>query len=281
MGLFKKVRRAVKKVAQKTVSVAPRVISGVVTGGTTEVLRLAGQKDLAQGIQSLLVPTTLEEVGTAVNVASIAFTGPTIAQGLTAVPQVVSGPTGGTPMAGNFLGGLSGVLGTLGGFGGGVGQVAQIGSSFLSGFLPAQGPMQPQQQIGSPQVVQVMGSRSVISGAAGAVKEMLDPVLKKLSFNLGKNISLRAAMIIIRRLGKFLQTPTAIGVALGLSLGELGVILTSSSLLGSGGRRMNAGNVKALRRAHRRVKSFHKLCGENDRLKASRRRAAPKITVCK
>jgi len=281
MGFFKKVKKAVKKTVKKTVSVAPRVITGVVSGGGTEVLRAVGQKDLAKGIQSLLVPSSIEELGTAVSVAGIAFTGPTVAGSLVAAPAVVSGPTGGTPMAGNFLGGLQGVLGTLGSFGGGVGQVAQVGSSFLSGFLPAQGPVGSGTGFGGPPVVQVMGARPVITGTASAIKEMIAPVLEKLSFNLGKNISLRAAMIIIRRLGKFLTTPSAIALALGLTLGELGQILTTASLAGSGGRRMNAGNVKALRRAHRRVKSFHKLCGENDRLKASRRRAAPKITVCK
>ena len=177
---------------------------------------------------------------------------------------------------GNILGGVQGLLGTLGQFGGSIGQAANLGTGFLSGFLPAQGPVANQQIQQAPQAIQVMGGAPIISGAVGAVRAAITPILEKLSANLGKNISLRAAMIIIRRLGKFLASPQAIAVALGLSAAELASILTASSLAGSGGRRMNVGNVKALRRAHRRIKGFHKLCGDNDRLKAPRRRSAPR-----
>ena len=46
-------------------------------------------------------------------------------------------------------------------------------------------------------------------------------------------------------------------------------------IAGPGRRRMNAANVKALRRAHRRMASFHHICRKNDVLmhRGSRRRA--------
>lgn len=182
---------------------------------------------------------------------------------------------------GSFLGGLQGVLGTLGSSGGNVGAIATIGSGFLSGFLPARGPSQNQQVSYFPQVQAqpVMAMTPMIRGAASAVAGFAAPLLAKMSLAIGKNVTLRAAMIIIRRLGKYLQSPSAIGAAIGLSVSELSQLITAASLAGSHGRRMNAGNVKALRRAHRRIRSFHKLCGDNDRLKAPRRRAPARRTV--
>jgi len=55
-----------------------------------------------------------------------------------------------------------------------------------------------------------------------------------------------------------------------------GGILTAAAvselmIAGPGRRRMNPGNVKALRRAHRRMKSFHNVCMTNDRLLGGRR----------
>jgi hypothetical protein len=55
-----------------------------------------------------------------------------------------------------------------------------------------------------------------------------------------------------------------------------GGILTAAAvselaMAGPGRRRMDPGNVKALRRAHRRMKSFHNVCMANDRLLGGRR----------
>jgi hypothetical protein len=55
-----------------------------------------------------------------------------------------------------------------------------------------------------------------------------------------------------------------------------GAILSASAvselaMAGPGRRRMNPGNVKALRRAHRRMKAFHNVCRTNDTLLTHRR----------
>lgn len=49
---------------------------------------------------------------------------------------------------------------------------------------------------------------------------------------------------------------------------------------GPGHRRMNAANGKALRRAARRIKAFHSLCGTADLLK-TRRRSGSKCGTCR
>lgn len=272
MGFFKKV----KKVAKKIKNVAPRVIAGVATGGTTEVLRATGTAPGAQDLaESLFAPRNIGDLQS--GLSTITNPGQAFRTALTG--QDPNFAAGGNEMGGNFLGGLGGILQTVSGFGGTAGTAATLGSSFLSGFLPAQGPRIQQAVIPQQPVVQTMAAGPMIKGAASAVAAMAAPILNKVSLTLGKNITLRAAMIIIRRLGKFLQSPAAIAAAIGLSVSELSTLLTVASIAGSGGRRMNVGNVKALRRAHRRIRGFHKLCGDNDKLKAPRRRSPAKKTI--
>jgi hypothetical protein len=277
MGLFKKIKKKFKKVVKPV----KRITAGVATGGLTEVLRATGNKDIATALTDAFVPTNLTD---AFKTASLALAPATGGLSLTASniagqTTLAEGTTGGIPMSlGNVLGGLQGVLSQVSNFGGPVGTVAAVGSGFLSGFLPAQGPVAaqfPQQQF--PQATMTMSAAPIIRGAATAVTAFVAPVLAKMSLALGKNITLRAAMIIIRRLGKTLSSPAAVAAAVGLTLSELSQLLTANAIKGSSGRRMNPGNVKALRRAHRRIKSFHRLCGDNDRLRAPRRRASPKV----
>lgn len=267
MGFFKKLKKSVKKIAH----VAKRPVAAVATGGLSEIARATGHKDLASVAESVFAPTSISDLQTTASLIS-------------GQPQGPSGGGGEDMSLGNVLGGVSGLLNTVGSFGGPVGTVAQIGSGFLSGFLPAQGPMvSTVPQSAFPQATQTMAARPIIGGMASAATAAVQPILNQVSAYLGKSITLRAAMIIIRRMGKFLNTPTAIATALGITLDQLGNLIVASSIAGSGGRRMNVGNVKALRRAHRRIKSFHKLCTTNDELRAPRRRrAAPKqITVCR
>jgi len=61
-----------------------------------------------------------------------------------------------------------------------------------------------------------------------------------------------------------------------------GGILSASAIselfiAGPGRRRMNAGNVKALRRAHRRMKAFHNVCTTNDRLLGGRKKGKKSV----
>lgn len=279
MGLFKKIKKKVKKVA----SIGKRATAAVVTAGLSET-KIG--KDLGKTIGSVLVPTSLSDLAkgaAVVAVPALAAVNPLAAgaQAASLISENTTGTSGGSPMSlGNVLGGVSGLLSTVSQFGGTTGQVAQIGSGFLSGFLPAQGPVAaafPQTQF--PQAQMTMSAAPVIRGAASAVTEFVAPILARMSQALGKNITLRAAMIIVRRLGKTLSSPSAVAAAVGLTLSELSSLLTANAIKGSSGRRMNPGNVKALRRAHRRIKSFHKLCGDNDRLRAPRRRSTRVINT--
>jgi len=75
--------------------------------------------------------------------------------------------------------------------------------------------------------------------------------------NAGKNITRARLYSAMKRFGPELLVSGGLLTAAAVS--ELMVA-------GPGHRRMNAGNVKALRKAHRRMVSFHKVCRKNDML---------------
>jgi hypothetical protein len=81
--------------------------------------------------------------------------------------------------------------------------------------------------------------------------------------NMGKNVTRANLYGLMKRFGPdFLVTG---GILTAAAVSEL-------AMAGPGRRRMNPGNVKALRRAHRRMKSFHHVCQTNDTLLTHRRR---------
>jgi hypothetical protein len=86
--------------------------------------------------------------------------------------------------------------------------------------------------------------------------------------NQGKNVTRSNLYSLMKRFGPdFLITG---GILSAAAVSEL-------AMAGPGRRRMNPGNVKALRRAHRRMKSFHHICAVNDRLTGHRRRRSAPV----
>lgn len=85
--------------------------------------------------------------------------------------------------------------------------------------------------------------------------------------NAGQNVSRSKLYSMLKRFGPDFLISAGILTAAGVS--EL-------ALAGPGHRRMNPANSKALRRATRRIKSFHRLCGDADVIKTRRRSCAKK-----
>jgi hypothetical protein len=84
--------------------------------------------------------------------------------------------------------------------------------------------------------------------------------------NMGKNVSRSKLWSLMKRFGPdFLISG---GILTAAAVSEL-------AMAGPGRRRMNPGNIKALRRAHRRMKSFHHVCQTNDTLLTHRKRSRP------
>jgi len=129
-----------------------------------------------------------------------------------------------------------------------------------------------------PQVIQKTNPGAVISsvgrGAAGAVVGRsffnkwpnLAVAIQKMR-NAGQNVSRSKLYSMLKRFGPDFLVTAGILTAAGVS--EL-------ALAGPGHRRMNPANSKALRRAQRRLKSFHRLCADSDVLKSRRRSCAKK-----
>jgi len=129
-----------------------------------------------------------------------------------------------------------------------------------------------------PQIIQKTNPGAVISsmgrGAAGAVVGRsffnkwpnLAVAIQKMR-NAGQNVSRSKLYSMLKRFGPdFLITA---GILTAAAVSEL-------ALAGPGHRRMNPANSKALRRAQRRLKSFHRLCSDSDVLKSRRRSCAKK-----
>lgn len=124
---------------------------------------------------------------------------------------------------------------------------------------PASAPMPQAQPVGA-------------FGVAGrAIVAITAPILAKIAVKLGMRArpSLNRAIEIIRKTAKLLQSPEAVAVALGITTAELASLIVAHNSRKR--RQMNPANSKALRRAARRIRSFHRMCTHTDLLKSRRR----------
>jgi len=159
----------------------------------------------------------------------------------------------------------------------------QASPTYISG--PIYQPQQPVYQTPAPvyQAQPVMSAAPAFAVAAGAIARVTAPILNKIAVKLGLRArpSLNRAMEMVRKAAKLLQSPEAVGAALGITVAELATLITTSNSRKR--RRMNPANSKALRRAARRIKSFHKLCTHTDvlRSRGPRRSVRASCGTCK
>lgn len=143
-------------------------------------------------------------------------------------------------------------------FQGGFGQsLLNIGTQALSGYVGQQF---------APQPVSYQTNMAVVPAAARAVATVGRGFFQKFPNlatsiqalrNAGKNVTRAKLYSALKRFGP--EMLVSGGLLTAAAVSELAVA-------GPGRRRMNAGNVKALRKAHRRMVSFHKVCRKNDML---------------
>lgn len=135
-----------------------------------------------------------------------------------------------------------------------------------------------QAPVRQPQSIQMATGGAMVPGGGmvGVVsKAGLSILLGKVAAFLGRRgITLNAAASLARKMGTFIKDPAVIAGAMGLVVGELAILLSAHASKRT--RRMNPGNVKALRRSMRRVESFHKLCQRADMLRSRGRRTGKK-----
>lgn len=154
--------------------------------------------------------------------------------------------------------------------------VGQFGLGLANTFVSSQN----QQVQAIPAMSKVPQIAGAVGSAAGAIARV-GPTVGRSFFNkwpnlatgiqklrnAGKNISRSKLYSMVKRFGpEFLVSA---GILTAAAVSEL-------ILAGPGHRRMNPANSKALRRATRRIKSFHRLCGDADIIKTRRRSCAKK-----
>lgn len=193
---------------------------------------------------------------------------------------------------------LGGILGAVGNVLGGanLGNYSWIGDVAGAGFNIAGAALTPQPTYASapiynplpaytppppPMATQTMSAVPAFSVAAGAIARVTAPILTKIAVKLGLRArpSLNRAMELVRKAAKILTSPEAVATALGITVAELATLITSSSARRR--RRMNPANSKALRRAARRIKSFHKLCTHTDVLRGRGRSRSARCGSCR
>lgn len=238
------------KAVTKTITSPARLTSAIVTGGAS-VVAPKTFAPLTSAISSTLYNPAL--LGKAASVALPGVAG----RAASLLPS-----TGGS-MAFNLGNLIPGVVSGLGSFLGGASPSTAL-SNFTS-FLPGYGNTQA-----FPTNPYSANTMAAVPGAARAVATVGRSFFNKYpnlataiqSYrNMGKNVTRAKLYSLLKRFGPDLLISGGILTAAAIS--ELMVA-------GPGRRRMNPGNVKALRRSLRRLESFHHLCQRADKLRRPR-----------
>lgn len=190
---------------------------------------------------------------------------------LGSLSPVLASQLGGQSMALNIGGILNQVSGGLRGFGSAPAQLISAGTGIAASFFPQTSSSYPSATM--PQALPVAarspGLPAVTAGTAvsrGFFSRFpnLSVGLQQLR-NRGVKVNRSRLYTILRRFGP--EVLISGGLLTAAAVNELMVA-------GAGRRRMNVGNVKALKRSMRRLEGFHKLCVRADTLRSRGKRRA-------
>jgi hypothetical protein len=284
MGLFKKIKKAakavthpvstVKTVAKTALSNPIRVTTAVASLGLSEVAR---ELPVVGSVVKEAQSTASALYQAAANVYTVGTYG-----AATSLGSEILEPTPEADMGlnlGNLVGGLGQIVGNLG---------TNTGNPYLQGagtIATAFGGAYSTNAIATP-VSQNMNmqpmtvSQNLPSVRGGALTKDIftagSMLLGKLGLGFpattsGFSAVLKRALSSIASLARRTPTGTMVSLLVGLGLGAYEAsLLTIWHTQRRKGRRMNPANSKALRRAARRIRGFHKLCQHTDLLKTRR-----------
>jgi len=238
-----------------------KVFSGAAKAVATGGLSIVAPKLIPKSVNKVLDTVTKAQFPT--SLSSVAKTGLAIA---TKNPALLLPSQGAQPMAlnvGNILSGVGQV------FGGNqnpyfqtISNVAGLASQFVP--QPTSLAMKPAVQAGTA----VMKSVGTVGRSFFNRYPNLATAMQMLR-NQGKNVKRSQLYSLLKRFGpEFLITG---GILTAAAVNEL-------MIAGPGRRRMNPGNISALRRSMRRLESFHKVCVRADQLRRPRSRKGCKTT---
>lgn len=225
----------------------------VATGGISLIAPKLIPKSINTGLNTL----TAAQFPTSFN--SVLKTGVAIA---TRNPALLLPNQGARPMSLNLGGILNQVSSVFGGnqnpYFQGISNIAGLASNF------------------APQPAQQVAMRMPGAGGAGALALRSGAVVARGFFNRYPNLA--TSLQSLRNMGRNVTRSQLYSMLkrFGPELMISGGILTAAAVselmvAGAGRKRMNPGNVKALRRSMRRVEAFHKICVRADTLRKPRR----------
>lgn len=271
-------------------SVAKQVLSGNIPGATSTLLNA----------QVKVIPTAsiFKQIATQATIPIVSGLSPgIIAGGISGkiTPTSLSSFASTNPVAGLGVKPMAlNVGGLLGSIGGILGQTNQSGNAYvnaLSTGLNLAGSIIPvasrPPQVMSAPSVSVSNSTAMVAVAAGTrglTQEIFNAGAKVLN-RLGVpfkgttasfSTALKRSLSTIASLARRTPAGTMVGLLTGLGLTAMeAYVLTSWQAQRRKHRRMNPANSHALRRSVRRIKAFHKLCGDADVIKPRKRCAIP------
>lgn len=289
MGMFSFVKKIVKKVAKPFVKVLPKFIAKPGTKVATSLSKLTPSTLLKFASQGpVLGPINFVAGSTAPKIARYVQLGSTIAASFI-------NPTGATKMGIN----IGNLLGTIGGV---IGKNNMSGNSFVSGLggaLTIASAIMPQRAAATPVVRKTApvpmrpgGNVSVLPRAVSGLTQEIFNAGTKVLGRLGIpfvatagsfSSALRRSLGSIASLARRTPAGTIVSILAGLGLTALEAnMLAAWYAQRKKGRRMNPANSRALRRAARRIKSFHRLCTHTDVLKTrGRSRSVGRCASCR
>lgn len=264
MGLFKKIKKVAKTAVTKVVRPATKA---VMTGG----ISLVAPK---------LIPKPLN---TALNKLTVGMTPITLKQGVqtglavyTANPSIVAGGS----MAFNLSGLLGGVGQALGGVQGAnasplraLGAISTIASASITpktnnALKPT--PL-PGKGAGVPALANAVvntGAAMIPAGVAQAGQWLLNRMGVKVVSGAAFIPALKRTLAAIASFARRTPTGSIVSVLIGMGMAvNLANELVAWYATKRKRRRMNAANGKALNRAARRIKAFHRMCQHTDLIK--------------
>lgn len=257
--VFKNPVKAVVSATKQVIANPIRATTAVATGGLSEIARVTPV--IGKPFQQF---QSIQQAG--YDVAANVYTGGLYGQTKNLGTQLL-GNNGGQPMALNLGGLISGVSNILGGNQNPYFQQASNIGNMAAGFFP-----QPNTQAIATPVALRLPSPSTVGPALRSV-----PTVGRGFFQKYPNLatSMQALRNVGRKVnrGQLYSMLRRFGPEILISGGILSAAAVSELMVaGAGRRRMNGCNAKALNRAARRIKMFHKMCQHTDLLKTHKRR---------
>lgn len=279
MGLFKFIKRTAKRAVRPVIRLAPKPVARVATGlvniNSATLLKYASQGPV-------LGPINFAASKATPRLAPYVQAGSTIASSFV--------PGGNIKMAIN----LGGVLQSVGGiisktnttgnpYVQGLGQLTQLTGGIISSAQPTSRNLPSAPSARTPAMVNLGTGKGIPADVAAAAQILLNRLGVSVKSASAFVPAIKRALAAIASFARRTPAGSIVSVLIGLGLSiQAANTLVAWYATKRKYRRMNPANAKALRRAARRIKGFHRLCQHTDLIKSrGRSRSFSRCGTCR